>query len=223
MAKSVYLSPSTQEKNIGVDGYKSEEYRMNQITDVVESELKRHGITVYRNKPNMRLSEVVRDSNNKNADIHFAIHSNAFNKKARGCEIFCYKKSGNGYKLAKLVYQYISALTPSPDRGIKEGYNFYGIGKHMYEVYKTKMPANLIEIAFHDQPDDAKWIMENIDLIGIGISKGILDYFDIKYIPYQFTFTEEILKDIIEESKKTISEIKIELDKLQNIIYRLTK
>jgi N-acetylmuramoyl-L-alanine amidase len=181
MGKSVYLSPSTQEKNIGVEGYKTEEIRMNQVCDVTEKILKNHGVTVYRNSPKMSLGEVVRDSNNRNADIHFAFHSNAYNRKSRGCEIFCFRYGGEGEKLSKVVYKKIAAITPTGDRGVKEGYNFYGKGKHMYEVAYTKMPASLIEVAFHDNPDDAKWIMENIEKIGIEIAKGILEYFGIKY------------------------------------------
>lgn len=199
---SVYLSPSTQEKNIGANNYGSEEYRMNQVADVTEEILKQHGIKVYRNKPTMSLGEVVRDSNIKNVDIHFAIHSNAYNKKSRGCEIFCYKKGGEGEKLSKAVYSKIEALTPSKDRGIKEGYNFYGTGKHMYEVAYTKVPASLIEIAFHDNPSDAIWIIKNIIPIGILIAQGIIEYFGIKYIQTdsndKFPLTkkaEEILKE----------------------------
>ncbi len=42
----VYLSPSTQENNIGIGGYGTEEKRMNQVADVVERLLKSSGITV---------------------------------------------------------------------------------------------------------------------------------------------------------------------------------
>lgn len=202
--KKVYLSPSTQEKNIGANNYKSEEYRMNLVCNVTEKILKQHGVTVYRNKPTMSLGEVVRDSNDRNADIHFAIHSNAYNKKWKGCEIFCYKKGGEGEKLCKAVYKYISKLTPWADRGIKEGYNFYGKGKHMYEVTYTKMPASLIEIDFHDNTESAKWIIENISIIGENIAHGILDYLNIEYKPESkdiFPVTKEA-KMIIESITK---------------------
>lgn len=186
MSKKVYLSPSTQEKNIGAGNYGTEEYRANLICNTTEKELKRHGITVYRNKPTMTLTQVVEDSNNKDLDIHFAIHTNAYNKKSRGAEGFCYKLNDNkyakGYNLIKSVYTKISAITPTADRGIKQGYNFYGTGKHMYELAYTKVPAALIEIAFHDNIDDATWIINNMDLIGITIAKGILEYFGVKYI-----------------------------------------
>lgn len=182
MAKSVYLSPSTQEKNVGKGNYGTEEKRCNQICDIVEETLIRHKIKVFRNDINMSIQEVVKDSNLKNANIHFAIHTNAWNKKTRGSEIFCHRYGIQGHELAKKVYSKISSLTPTEDRGIKEGKNFYGLGNHMYEIAYTKMPASLIEIDFHDNNDSAKWIINNISKIGIAIAKGILEYFEIKYI-----------------------------------------
>jgi N-acetylmuramoyl-L-alanine amidase len=152
------------------------------MCNYTERELKRHGITVYRNKPSMSLTEIVKDSNHIMASIHFAIHTNAYNQKSRGCEEFCYKFGGEGHRLAKCVYNLISQLTPVPDRGIKEGFNFYGTGKHMYELAYTKMPASLIEVSFHDNEDDVRWLLDNLELIGITIAKGILEYFGVKYI-----------------------------------------
>jgi len=180
MSKKIYLSPSTQEKNIGKGNYKSEEYRMNQVCDITEKELKRHGVTVYRNKPTMTLREVVKDSNKKRPDIHFALHSNAGGG-GRGMEIFCHKFGGEGEKLARAVYSKVEPLTPTPDRGVKKGHNFYGTGKSMYELAYTTAPAALIEIAFHDSVPDAAWIVANIETIGIAIAKGILSYFGITY------------------------------------------
>lgn len=184
MTKSVYLSPSTQEHNIGAGSYGTEEKRCNQITDIIAPILIRHSIKVYRNKPSMSLTQVVADSNSKKPGIHFAVHTNAFNKKARGCEIFCHRYGGEGEKLARAVYKRVSALTPTGDRGVKEGYNFYN-GKPMYETCYTTAPAALIEIAFHDNLEDAKWIIANIETIGIAIAKGILAYFGVKYQEYE--------------------------------------
>lgn len=179
----VYISPSVQEKNIGYGNYKSEEYRANIIASETEKELKRHGIITKRNNPEMTLKQIVKDSNDFNPDVHKALHTNAYNKKSRGCEVFCNKFGGEGHRLAKSVYNRISAITPTADRGVKEGYNFYGKGKHMYELYYTKAPAALSEVAFHDNPEDSKWIINNSELIGREIAIGILNYFKINYIP----------------------------------------
>ncbi|PYG84970.1 N-acetylmuramoyl-L-alanine amidase [Ruminiclostridium sufflavum DSM 19573] len=182
MSKSVYLSPSTQEKNVGVGNYGTEEKMMNKVADALERVLKGHGLTVYRNKPEMLLAQVVTDSNNKKPDIHFAIHSNASNGKARGCEVYCHKFGGEAEKLARAIYTELSPLTPTSDRGVMEGYNHFGTGKPLYELAKTNAPAALIEIAYHDNSEDAKWITYNIEEIGIALAKGVLKYFGIEHI-----------------------------------------
>lgn len=192
MSKSVYLSPSTQEKNVGVGNYGTEEAMMNKVADTVERVLKGHGLKVYRNMPEMLLAQVVTDSNNKKPNIHFAIHSNASNGKARGCEVFCHKFGGQGEKLARAIYAELSPLTPTSDRGVMEGYNFYGMGKHMYELAKTNAPAALVEIAFHDNTEDAKWITYNIEEIGIALAKGVLKYFGIDYISEDYKIGQAI-------------------------------
>ena len=190
MSKAVYLSPSMQEHNEGVCGYGTEEIRMNQVTDLVEKALLRHGITVYRNKPDWTLQKVVRDSNSKKPDIHFAIHSNAGN--ARGCEVFCHKFGGSGEKLARAVFAELEPLTPSADRGVKEGCNLYGFGKPIYELAKTDAPAALVEVGFHDSEEDAKWIIENTEKIGIAIAKGVLRYFGMEYISESYEIEQAV-------------------------------
>ncbi|RCX14391.1 N-acetylmuramoyl-L-alanine amidase [Anaerobacterium chartisolvens] len=175
----VYLSPSTQDDNVGAGNYGTEEQRMNQVADVTQQVLERHGVKVYRNKPEWSLSQVVADSNAKKPDVHFAIHSNAGG--GRGCEVYCHRFGGNGEKLARVVYAELSPLTPTSDRGVKEGYNFYGPGKHMYELAYTDAPAALVETAYHDNPNDAQWIISHIEQIGTVIAKGVLKYFNIPF------------------------------------------
>ncbi len=180
--RSIYLSPSTQENNIGASNYGTEEKVMNQITDILEPILEAHGLIVYRNKPTMTLKEAVADSNSKKPDFHFAIHSNAWNKNTRGCEVYVHRFGGEGEKLARAVYKEIEAMTPTGDRGIKESANFFGQGKPLYEPAYTKAPAALIEIAFHDNFEDAMWILDNMEKIAEGLAKGILNYFEIPMI-----------------------------------------
>ena len=192
MSKSVYLSPSIQEENIGYGSFGTEEKRMNEICDVTQKHLLRHGLTVFRNKPSMTLKQVVTDSNAKNTSIHFAIHSNAFNGKARGSEIYCHRFGGEGERLARLVYSELESITPTKGRGVKEGKDHFGPGKPLYELSETVAPAALVEIAFHDHPDDAKWILENIEPIGVVLAKGILKYFDIGWIEEKSELDEAV-------------------------------
>lgn len=172
MGKSVYLSPSTQEHNIGSGNYGSEEARMNQIADVTQKVLQSNGVEVHRNKPEWSLAQVVNDSNQVKPDLHFAIHSNAGG--GRGSEVFAYAAGGNGEKAAKAIYSEIEPLTPTSDRGVK-------FNPSLYELRNTNAPAALVEIAFHDNAEDAAWIVNNIEAIGIALAKGVLKYFGIPY------------------------------------------
>ena len=52
----------------------------------------------------------------------------------------------------------------------------------MYELRRTKAPAILAEVAFHDNPEDAQFVIDNIYELGQAIAKGVLDYFDIDYV-----------------------------------------
>ena len=49
-------------------------------------------------------------------------------------------------------------------------------------ISRTASPAALLEVAFHDNPEDAQFIIDNIYELGRGVARGILDYFDIDYI-----------------------------------------
>jgi len=198
MAK-IYISPSTQEHNVGAGDYGTEEFRMNQVADVVCSELTKYGIEWRRNKPEMTLQQVVADSNAYGPDIHFAIHSNASaEKKARGAEVHIYGKGGERERFAKIVYEKIAALTPTADRGVF-------ISPHLYELAKTKAQAALIEIAFHDNPDDARFIQENIQRIGIALAEGIREYFGVD-LDYKALYEE--LKPRYEEAIQKLDQIR---------------
>lgn len=174
----VYISPSTQENNTGKGEYGTEEQRMNQVADVVVSLLQYNGIEVIRNKPDMSLMQVIEHSNSVGPDLHVAIHSNAMDTanagKARGCEVWIYKGSVNGRKIAEAIYKELEPITPTADRGIKETTT-------LAEVAKTKAPSCIVEVGFHDNLEDAIWIMQNIALIGEAIAKGICNYAGIQF------------------------------------------
>jgi N-acetylmuramoyl-L-alanine amidase len=169
----IYISPSLQEKNMGVGSYGTEEKRMNQLADVLISLLTQSGYTTFRNKPEMTLAQAVADSNAKNVDLHIALHSNAFNGLSRGCLVFCHKFGSIGEKYARNIYRYLEPLTPSTDLGVKEGCNYFGTGKPLYETAYTNAPAILIEVAFHDNLNDANWIINNMVPIATAIVNGI--------------------------------------------------
>ncbi len=173
----IFLSPSAQEYNIGYGDFGSEEYRMNRIADIVEKMLKEQGYTVYRNNPNEKLSDAVRRSNEVNPDIHVALHSNASGEgfSAQGPEIFANRPNTPGDRLANLIYNEIMQIYPDPTKGRGVLYT-----SSLYEIIRTNAPAVLLEVAFHDNPEDAQWIIDNESQIAQAIVSGINSYFSWK-------------------------------------------
>lgn len=170
---SVFLAPSFQDHNIGAGNYGTEELRMNQVADVVQEILKYNGIKVVRNDPAKDLYGNIALSNASGCDIHLALHSNAGGGgTAKGTIAFCWPGGTPSEKLAKYVYSRIEKLTPWVDRGIQDG-------SKLAEIRDTKLTSALFEIDFHDNPESALWIIQNIKDIGTAIALGGCDYFGI--------------------------------------------
>lgn len=171
--KIIYLSPSTQDKNIGVGNYGTEEYRMNLLADALEKKLETSGkYIVYRNNEGMDLSEIIAQSNRIMPDAHIALHSNAANGKATGPETYISEAGGNSQRLAEDIYAQLLKIyyNPSAGRGVK-------VNNELREIREVNAPSTLIEFAFHDNPEDAKWIIGNTEKISQAIFLGIEDFF----------------------------------------------
>lgn len=115
------------------------------------------------------------------ADIFVSIHCNAdpdFDEvgmpEARGEEIWYYKNSSEGLRLAKCLIEGVDKIFPNePFRGIKATDVFYVL-KH------TNMPAVLIEMGFIDKSSSAETFSNERTLHRIGklIADGIEEYLD---------------------------------------------
>jgi N-acetylmuramoyl-L-alanine amidase len=196
----VYVSPSTQENNVGVSNYGTEEKQMNDIADIVCRLLDYNDITYARNTPDMTLTEIVDHSNDINPKIHVAIHSNAHNGKARGCEVWGFLIDGvytNSQKLSECIYKELEPLTPTADRGVKNG-----VKTNFAEITKVKATSCIVEVAFHDNIEDALWIINNKPEIAAAIVKGICNYFGL---PFKSLEQHKDSSDI--KLKKFISEL----------------
>lgn len=174
----VYLSPSLQEFNPYVDGG-NEEYYMNLIADAIEPYLTASGIQFERNRPDMTLSQAIADSNSTNNDLHLAIHSNAAPEgsagRYSGADIYYYPTSANGKRFAEILRNNYRNVYPYPD-----DVDIIPTTS-LAEVRRTKAPSALIEVAYHDNPEEAQWIRENIDEIGRNLAMSIADYFGVPF------------------------------------------
>ncbi len=175
----IYLSPSTQEWNPYVNGG-NEEYYMNLIADAMEPYLRANGIQFIRNTPDMTAASSIRASNAGNYDLHVALHSNAApagrEGQVRGSEVYYAAVSRNGKRAADIIVNNLKLIYPDPNR--VRALTTTNLG----EVTKTKAPAVLIEFAYHDNPEDAQWIRDNIDAIAQNVVLSLTEYFGLPFV-----------------------------------------
>ena len=174
MAKRIYLSPSDQNANFYAYGGTNEMVQCQRIADACEAALKRCGFEVINNKTDT-MEERVAESNRWGADLHVCIHTNAHNGVTTGTRIFASNLSNEGYKASKAVFDVLAPKTP----GTSESVSAYPA---LYEIRMTTAYCVYVEADFHDVPKMAKWIIENVVLIGEAIAEGICNYFGVKYV-----------------------------------------
>lgn len=176
---TIYLSPSLQEFNEYVNGG-NEEYYMNLIADEMEPYLVSSGIKFVRNTPSQSLSSAIRDSNAGNYDVHLALHSNAappeLSGKIKGTDIYYYPQSEKSKELAEIIRDNFKEIYPNPS-----------IVKtvpttKLAEVARTKAPSVLIEVAYHDNEEDANWIRNNLNKIAKNLVQSLTEYFGIPFV-----------------------------------------
>ena len=187
---TIYLSPSTQESNLYVNGG-SEEYYMNLLADDMVPWLRASGIQIARNTPQMTAASSIRASNAGNYDLHVALHSNAAGEgkygTARGSIIFYAPGSVNGKRAAEIVAANLRSIYPLPDKVRTEATLRLG------EVRQTRAPSVFIELAYHDNEQDAQWIKDNLPEIAKNIAGSIAEYFGLPLVTPQSDRTGRVV------------------------------
>lgn len=175
MSKKIYISPSSQPANTYAAGNTNEQVQCRKIALATVEALKRCGFEAMTNVTDGKsMYDRVRESNSWGADLHVPIHTNAFNKKLKGTRMFCSSTTGNGGKACKAILDVLAPLVPGESDGIKAA--------SYYEITATKAPCAYVEAAFHDNAEQAKWIIDHVVEIGEAICKGICNYYGVKYV-----------------------------------------
>lgn len=176
---TIYLSPSTQEANLYVNGGTEEEW-MNRLADAMEPYLIASGIQFDRNTPQMTAASSIRASNAGQYDLHLALHSNAAPEgrygTLRGIVVYYYPGSAAGRRAANLVADNLRAIYPLPNQVRAESTTAIG------EVRRVRAPSVFLEMGYHDNPDDATWIQNNIEPAARAIVLALTEYFGIPFL-----------------------------------------
>ena len=175
---SIYLSPSTQEYNLYVNGGSEEQY-MNQLADALVPYLRANGIRYTRNTPEMTAASSIAASNAGQYHLHLALHSNAAPEgqegKLQGSKAYYFPSSQKGRRAAQRFAANLKAIYPDPSK--VEAVPTTSLG----EVALTRAPAVLLEIAYHDNPEDATWITEQIPEIARNLALSLTQYFGLPF------------------------------------------
>ena len=176
---TIYLSPSTQEYNTFVTGG-SEEYYANLIADAMIPYLRASGIDFVRNDPGGTVRDSIANSNAAGVDFHLAIHSNAAPENLagmlRGPDVYYYRDSSRGRNYAEIIANNLKLIYPLPDLVSAVPTTT------LAEVRRTAAPAVLVEVAYHDNYEDATWIINNIEEIGENLALSVADILGVPFV-----------------------------------------
>ena len=177
----IYLSPSTQDWNPYVTGSGSEEYWMNRIADAMEPYLRANGIRYRRNDPDTSAAAAIREANSGYYDFYLALHSNAIGNgepqnTARGIIAFYYPTSTGGQRGAELIAENLREIYPLPNRVSTRATTTLG------EVARSRFPAVLVEIGYHDNNADALWVEGHVEAIAQRLVRALTEYFGLPFI-----------------------------------------
>ena len=177
---SIYLSPSTQDWNSYVTGSGSEEYNMNLLADALVPYLVSNAIQYKRNIPDMTAASSIRQANQGYYDFYLALHSNASGEghygENRGILAFYYPGSAEGERAAELFVKNLRAIYPLPDQVATRPTTTLG------EVRQPHFPAVLLEIGYHDNYADARWIEGNREAIARQLGLSLTEFFGLPFI-----------------------------------------
>ena len=177
------------------------EYEFNRaVVKYLAEDLKRCGFRTLLVAPydnDVSLEERVMLANVNKADAYISIHYNAYDGSFEGAnpegfEVFYFKGSNSGRKLATKIHKYLLQGTPQVNRGIK--YADY------YVLRKTNMVAILSENGFMDNKREAKLMLDvNFQKeVAEEHCKGICDYFGMPFIK-PITFVDQVNTSKIED------------------------
>ena len=154
----LFLSPSTQYFNPYITTG-DERYWMNALADEMTPYLHASGITVTRNDPDGSAAQSIRDSNASRQDFHLALHT-----------------SEAGLRMANILVDNIKPIYPLPDRVQARSSTIIG------ELRRTRAPAVLTELGYHDNTEDANWLTGNLDAIARALALGVTEYFGVPFL-----------------------------------------
>ena len=174
MSKKIYISPSSQPANSYAVGNTNEQEQCRKIAAALEKELDRCGFNSKAGLSGTMYTRVA-ESNNMGADLHLPIHTNAFDGKVAGLRIMIYRKGDEAEKIANAIMDSLAPITPGESDGVS-------VYPNLYEISDSKAICVYVEVGFHDNKEEAQWIIDHTNEIAVAIAKGLCKHYGVKYV-----------------------------------------
>ena len=179
MSRKIYISPSSQPANTYAVGNTNEQEQCRKIAAAARDALIRCGFEAKAGMDGTMYTRT-KESNSWGADLHVPIHTNAFDGSVAGLRIMVYKKGGEAEAIAQAIMDTLAPITPGASDGIS-------VQPQLYEIASSKAICVYIEVGFHDNPQEAQWIIDHTGEIAAAICKGLCSHYGVAYVPEKQT------------------------------------
>ena len=212
LTDKVFLSPSDQDNNLVNGGGNEQQYaqlRCNAAAEVLRSagiEVKISSAGVGDDSNGYVAS--VNEAEAYGPGLYVADHTNAVGtnvSKRRGIYIYVWPGDHDARRFAELVIEEVRPLFGGADypTGILDG-------SHLYEVYGPYLTSVLMELGYHDHPDDAAVLRTKTTEMGQAVGRAIVRYFGKTPTQPQETNMEETndylrtIQDVLTSGKEGV-------------------
>lgn len=183
MAK-IYLSPAVHEhdRECAYDAGCSENTHANRYLDELEVYLDANGIEHKRHlasdKGAAGVARAVKQSNDYGPDLHYVVHTNAYDGSIRGSRPQIYRGSKKGRAFAEAILNYRRRIYPYPCAIFER--------TDLTELKGTRAPCVYEELVFHDNREDCAWLHANLRKLAEYTCRALCEVFGIPFRnPYQ--------------------------------------
>lgn len=170
----IFLSPSNQRANVGAYTNSNECVQCTAIALQAKKFLDENydcEVIVATESDNMKTR--AQYANSIGANVYVAIHTNAFNDKSvYGTETFYYSTDEKGRELAAALLEAVGSIVGKKRRARQSD--------SLIELNTPTCTRAYIEVDFHSNPERARWIQANTQLIGNTIAKTIAEHMKLK-------------------------------------------
>lgn len=177
MSRKIYISPSSQPANIYAVGNTNEQEQCRRIGAALDAALIRCGFDSRVGLDGTMYTRVA-ESNAFGAELHLPVHTNAFDGKVAGLRIMVFKRGGEAEEIAKAIMETLAPITP----GTSDGISTY---PDLYEIKNSTALCVYVEVGFHDNPEEAQWIIDHTQEIAEAICQGLCNHYGVAYVPVE--------------------------------------